>query len=273
MKKFLIITACNFKYGDFLVNHWLKSLLNNINRELVDIVVLDYGLLPNQRKGLLSKGVKVVKCKRDGHIVNIRYRDMGTFLAKHKYEQILSCDSGDLFFQADITHLFFNHRDKFRVVVEEFKDPFMKYMLRNNPIVDSLKKEILFELKNKKQINGGFIIAPRKGFQELCKYVEDKIVDSSVYGPDQFLLNLFLRKHKFVDLGIRFNFIPNMSRKKIRIKNGIFLDEHNEPFPVVHNAGNNFRSISNFGYGEGHNKIKHFHYHFLRTIRMLITKK
>jgi len=78
-KKFVIITSSDLKFGDFLINHWLKSLLNNIDCKLVDIVILDYGLSEKQYRILLSKNVKIVKCIRDGCVNNLRYRDMLIF--------------------------------------------------------------------------------------------------------------------------------------------------------------------------------------------------
>ena len=39
--KNVIITCCNAKYGDSLVNNWLKSLKENVNLSNVDLVVID----------------------------------------------------------------------------------------------------------------------------------------------------------------------------------------------------------------------------------------
>ena len=97
-KRFLIITSSDAKYGNFLINHWLNSLKKCINKKEVQIVVLDYGLTKQQIKSLTNQQVKVITCKRDGHVVNIRFRDMLNFLMKNKFQQILSCDSGDIIF-------------------------------------------------------------------------------------------------------------------------------------------------------------------------------
>jgi len=270
MKKFAIITACDSKYGNFLVNHWLKSLLMNIDRNLVDIVVLDYGLTNEQKERLLSKEVIVIKCNRDGHVVNIRFRDLRKFLEKNKYEQIISCDSGDIIFQKDITHLFFKNKNDFRIVAEELKDPFMKQILRRNLFSKHLKKEIIQILNNKKSLNAGFIVAPTDKFILLCKFIEDNLINKKVFGPDQFLVNIYFYRHGFFEIGSDYNFIITIFNRKFKIKNGMFLS-NGKIIPIVHNAGDFFRCIKNFGYGKGHNKVKPVHYFIVKNTRKLFT--
>ena len=270
MKKFVIITACNYKYGDFLIEHWLKSLLDNIDTRLVDIIVLDYGLTEVQRKELKLKKVKVVLCKLDGHIVNIRFSDMRKFLEKNKYEQIISCDGGDIIFQKDITHLFSENKNEFRIVAEELRDPFMKQMLKRKPFNYELRKEILYILNNKKSLNAGFIIAPRKKSIDLCKFLEENTVKKEIFGSDQFLVNIYLYRNGFVDLGCDYNFIPTIFKNKFKIKEGVFLS-NGEPISIIHNAGNWFRSLENFGYGKCHNHLKPFHYTIDKIISSLFS--
>src|SRR3989338_6029941 len=103
-KKFVIIGSSDSKYGDFLINHWLKSLKDNLNTKIIEIVILDYGLTEKQKKELILQNVKVIACKRDGHILNIRYSDMLSFLNKNKYEQVMACDSGDIIFNKEIIY-------------------------------------------------------------------------------------------------------------------------------------------------------------------------
>lgn len=270
MKKFVIITACNYKYGDFLINHWLKSLLNNIDTKVVDIVVLDYGLSEEQRKNLLLKKVKTIECDLTGHIVNIRFSDMKNFLKKNKYEQIISSDGGDIIFQEDITHLFYEHISRFRIVAEELRDPFMKQMLRRKPFSKELKKEILFILNNKKSLNAGFIIAPVDKFIELCEFIEKNTLKKDVFGSDQFLVNIYLYRKGFIDIGSDYNFIPTIFRRNLKIVNGVFLS-NGKPIPIVHNAGNWFRGLENFGYGKDYNRLKPVHYLLVKVIRRMLS--
>ena len=51
-KKFLVISSSDSKYGDFLISHWLPSLMDNSDRAKVDIAVVDYGLTVSQKKQL-----------------------------------------------------------------------------------------------------------------------------------------------------------------------------------------------------------------------------
>lgn len=43
-KSYLIATACNQKCEEFLLDHWLKSLKENVNLSNIDILVIDFGL-------------------------------------------------------------------------------------------------------------------------------------------------------------------------------------------------------------------------------------
>jgi len=273
MKKYAIITACNAKYEKFLLNHWLKSLLNNINTKLINIIVLDYGLSKEYVKNLKSKGIKVIPCKPEGHIVNQRFSDTKRFLKKNSYQQIIFCDSGDIIFQEDITHLFLKENKNFRIITEKLKNPFYKYLMINNPIKKELKIKIINLLKKNPMINAGFIIAPKNEFIELCEFVENNILEKNTFGPDQFLINLFLYEKGFIELENKFNFIPLVSAEKFKIKRGIFFNEKDEIIPIVHNAGNlSFvRSIDNFGYGERFNKLKRHIYFLFRISSKIYT--
>lgn len=258
-KKLVVVTSSDSKFGDFLINHWLKSLLNNIDYQLVDIVILDYGLSDQQRNVLLSKKVKIYKCIRDNCVNNIRYRDMRNFLNENKnYEQILSCDGGDIIFQKNITELFFKNSEAFRVVTEDWTHQFfIKYSLKD--LYDkNLKKEILDLSEKNKIINSGFIIGPRGQILELCSFMQQNLPKKNSYGIDQLIANLFIYKNGFIDLGRNFNFVLQASAKRFKIEKGIFLNEDNEPITVVHNSGyiSFLRLIKNFGYGEEFNKVK-----------------
>src|SRR3989339_411849 len=105
MKKNVIITSIDFHYGNFFLNHWLRSLKTNINLKNIDIIVLDYGLTNNQKKKLLQQNVIIVNCVSSGHIVNKRFTDAAQFLKTTNYDQVLFADGGDIIFQEDISHL------------------------------------------------------------------------------------------------------------------------------------------------------------------------
>jgi hypothetical protein len=272
MEKNLIITSCNEKYGDFLINSWIKSLLENINKRNLDIVILDYGLSDNQLKDIKNKNIKIIKCKKDGHITLIRFRDIKEFLIKNRYNQVLSVDGGDIIFQSDISEIFLKNKDKFRVVREHLRDPFMKQMLIKNPVSKELKNEILNILNKKMSINGGVIIAPSKKFIQLCNFIIENAKNVSYFGTDQFLINLYLYKNGFVEMPQKFNFMPSITNEKFKISEGVFLDKNNEKIPIVHNNGYFFRAIKDFGIGKDKNKIKLFNYWILKFIRNINSK-
>ncbi|MCS7205112.1 MAG: glycosyl transferase family 8 [Leptospiraceae bacterium] len=256
-KKYLIATASDRKYGDFLVEHWLYSLWENVRLSKIQILVLDYGLSKAQRFYLEKHKILVHSCTRDGHVVNLRFRDLYSFLKIHPYEQILMCDSGDLIFQDDISFLFEEHIDEYRAVCEDLA-PLFDYFIKT----DYFYKEDIDELKEtlilKKMINAGFIIAPYKKMLHLCEVLVSKTKDKHQFGPDQILINYVLHKEGFVELPTKYNFIPVTCLEEFYIKDGFFYNKKGQKIPVVHNAGNLnfFRSIENFGYNSHHNQIK-----------------
>jgi hypothetical protein len=103
--KNLIITASDKKYGDFLINHWLKSLEENTNLSNIEIAILDYGLDKEQKKELKKHKITIIKSKRNGHVTIIRFRDIYHYLKNKKYHNVLMCDSGDIIFQTDIARI------------------------------------------------------------------------------------------------------------------------------------------------------------------------
>lgn len=267
VKTYLIATASDKKYGDFLIEHWYASLKENVNLKKIDVLVLDYGLSKAQSFFLVKNKIKVYPCVRDGHVVNLRFRDLLEFLKHHKYKQILTCDGGDILFQDDISHLFEEHTEEFRAVCEELA-PFFDFFITTDYFYQEDVKELQETLLLKKMINAGFLIAPYDKMIFLCKIIVDKTKDKSKFGPDQILINYVLHKYGFVQLPTKYNFIPATSLEKFSIINGVFYDQNQNKIPVVHNAGNLnfFRAIENFGYGESYNVLKE---DILKTLRTL----
>ena len=272
-KKSIIISSCDYKYGDFLINHWLKSLIENVKLDNIDIAILDYGLSKNQKDILKSKKIKVVECVKDGHIVNIRYMDMLKFLNKNNYGQVLSCDSGDIIFQEDISQLFHENKRSYRGVYEDIARIEM-FSIFMGSFPEDLRKSILKRLKGKKIINAGFILAPSDKFKGLCKEIDNLIINKDYYGLDQIILNYVLYNKKFIPLDKKFNFIPTTMNDSFKIKKGIFYDSNGTIIPVVHNAGRGVfsRVIKKFGYGKGYNHFDIVVYYFLRIIYKIIMK-
>ncbi len=261
--KFVIITASDSNCGDFLIKHWLKSLKENVNLNLTDVAVLNYGLTKEQKDILLSEDVIVVDCVRDGHIVNLRYRDILKFLKEHPYEQVLACDGGDIIFQKDIAHIFNYHKNEFRGVTERIPvGLYLYYYLKTSSFYEEYKEYLSLILKGKKVINGGFIIAPGNMFIDLCQHMLKIIKKLESFGPDQIVLNYVLYKDGFFEIETEYNFVLTQYTNRFKIKDGIFYDNKGEVISVVHNAGHFkfFRTMDNLGYGKGHNKLNIFSY-------------
>ena len=46
----VMITSGDERYGDFLMDHWLVSLLDNVDLGNIDVYVIDFGLRKEQRE-------------------------------------------------------------------------------------------------------------------------------------------------------------------------------------------------------------------------------
>ncbi len=265
MKANAIVTASDQKYGDFLIEHWLRSLQDNVRLDEIDVVVLDYGLSLAQRFYLEHHGVRLRPGKRDGHVTVIRYRETRDLLREHPYEQVCLCDSGDIIFQDDISTLFERSSDSFRAVCEDYK-PIFSFFFKDEFFRLEDKAQIADSFLKNRMINGGFLLAPRERMSELCDACLEMILDKRHFGPDQLVVNYLLHQIGFTELERRYNFVVATSAEPIRIEDGLILDHEGRRIPVVHNAGNYrfLRPIEHFGYGRGRNLLKKEMYTALR---------
>lgn len=265
-KKYLIATACNQKYENFLINDWLKSLKENVDLKGIDILVMDYGLSSDACNMLRKEGVIVRKAIHiDGHINNMRFFELSEFLKSNpQYEQVILCDSGDIIFQSDISMLFDMESDKIRGVCEDISQN-MDVLITNKIIANAT--EVRNFLRDKKLINAGFVVYPSKTFIEIYSNMFKIITNKNAWGVDMLLLNYFAYKNGFYELDQKYNFIPTTSTLKYMIKDGKFYLSNGDIIPVVHNAGGKkiWRPIDDFGYGYGHNRPRPVVIFFLRA--------
>ncbi|PLV60457.1 hypothetical protein [Thermotoga sp. KOL6] len=246
----LIATAGNGRIENFLKNDWYKSLKENVDLSKTDVLVIDYGL------NSVPEGVIVFKAvERDGLINNTRFLNLALFLEEHpEYDQILFCDGGDVIFQKDISHLFEEHRDSFRAVIERLSPP-IDLLVKEEDLIDG--EEIKSFLSKKRLFNVGVILAPRDGFLKLAAEMKKRLRNMNVWGGDTVIGNYVIYKNRHVVLPPKYNFIPSTARERFYVKNSKFYLWNGELIPIVHNAGRYkvLRPIVNFGYGEGKNKI------------------
>lgn len=265
--KNLIITSSDSKYGNFLIKHWLKSLQENVNLNNIDILVLDYGLTPQQISLLKEKNVLVKSCKRDAHVTAIRHRDTADFLKKNLYSQILFMDSGDIIFQSDISKLFDENKESFREVFENYNlfsttSPLLKSFFRKED-----NENIEKSLKNRKLINAGVIFGPAEKFIDLCESAYNLIENKDVFGPDQMAINYILSQKNFVPLSEIYNFVITTAKEETILEDDIFYLKNRQKIPIVHNAGGVevFRPVENFGYGKNCNNLKTIQFKAIRA--------
>jgi hypothetical protein len=180
MKPFAIVTASDRKHGDFLIEHWLRSLRENVRLDGIEIIVLDYGLSLAQRFYLQHDGVLRRPGQRDGHVTVLRYRETRDLLIERPYEQVCLCDSGDIIFQDDIAPLFERSPDTYRAVCEDYK-PIFSFFIKDNFFRPEDKPRIADCFIKNRMINGGFIIAPRVQMMELCDACLGMITTSGIW--------------------------------------------------------------------------------------------
>ena len=266
MLKNVIITCSNEKYGDFLINHWLKSLKKNVNLKNIDVVVIDYGLNRLQKILLLKERIILFKGTKKYHIVNKRFFDSAKYLKNKSYDQILFIDGGDTIFQEDITNVFNKDKNTFRVVPLGMEVLFFEWFIFDN-FEKKIKEKIWTVVKNKPVINAGVIFASYNKFLSLCNDMKKLIKNKDAFGPDQIILNYYLYQKGFVFLDSKYNFMMSTEEKGFVVKKGTFYKPDGEKIVIVHNAGQMdfFRPIENFGYGKEFNQIKHVIYNVKKT--------
>lgn len=258
MARYAIYTASDRKYGDFLIEHWYRSLRENTDLTDTEVRILDYGLSTAQRYYLSHEGAVLVPCVRDGHPAVIRFRDMADDLAARPADQVLACDGGDIIFQGDVSPLFHKDTGRFRAVGEDLKsgsDAFLTEEFFSRADI----KAIQDALAGRPQINAGFLVGPGDRFAGLCRRVHATIRRHDKFGPDQLVVNLVLHTEGYADLDPGYNYVVATAVRDFALVNGVFVYADNgRPIPVVHNAGNwsVLRPIRNFGYGPGFNDLK-----------------
>jgi len=271
MKKHVIITSIDHRYGEFFIEHWLPSLQTNVLLKNIDVIVIDYGLTTRQKGALIKNGVKQHAGHKKGHVVFSRFIDAGIILDKTSYDQVLFVDGGDIIFQSDISELFKQNASAFRIVPQDMEVLFHEIFIPGNfssKHIDTIYKF----LKNKPVLNAGFVLGPRLKFIELCKNIQRLIINTNAYGPDQVALNYLLHKERLVLLDKKYNFMLDSVREGFMLKDGVFYLKNGDIIPVVHNSGNIsfWRPIDHFGYGKRYNTIKYPMYQIKKFIFHLL---
>jgi hypothetical protein len=258
MGRHLIITASDSRCGDFVVDHWYRSLRENVSLQGVDVVVLDYGLSGGQRRRILDAGMGVRPCELNGHVTNVRYRDTAALLLDQSYDQVLMVDGGDIIFQADIHSLFSSSTNRIRAVCDERKYSLHAVLPILNDFHPDQRRAISRFLHHRPQINGGFVLGPSASFLNLWKEFQRLMQSMSQFAADQILLNYVLHQEGFEEVPSRYNFVLVAAESKFEVREGRFYDAAGTLIPVVHNAGHMpfFRRVSRFGYGCDRNVVK-----------------
>jgi len=282
MKRNAIITAIDHNCGEFLLNHWLKSLKDSTNLTNIDVVVLDFGLNSKQIKDLKGEGVRVERIESYGNIVNSRYAAIAKYLETNKYDQVLLIDGGDIIFQKDISPLFDEDKKIFRAVPHTHHGLFYEFFIPRSLSFDKWASVYRF-LSRKPMYNGGFILGPRELIIDIAEKMGKMIKHKKAYGADQIAFNYLAYKYGIKSLPITYNYTVAQTNytlngrnftgsNGVKIIDGKFFDKDGELIAVVHNSGHSpfVRAYNNFGYGKGYNKKNVKAYIFRNIINFLL---
>lgn len=255
MRPYLILTCSDGQHGDFLVRHWLRSLMENVDLSQIDVAIIDYGLTSSQLE-VLRQHVIIIPGNRQGLVVNSRFIDAKRFLKSRKYDQILSVDGGDIIFQSDISPMFHSHPDSFRAVKQDINHLYFERYI-NLQFRGEIRQRLWQALKGKPVINAGVIFAPVSLFIQLCEQIQ-KLADPLKKGSDQIIVNYFLHTHGLHLIDKQYNFMLPTDQEGYILRHGKYLNSSGGTIAVVHNAGgvDLLRPIANFGYGSGYNRRK-----------------
>jgi hypothetical protein len=256
MKKHVIFTASDARFGGFFLRHWLTSLQDHVDLSDVDVVVLDYGMTDGQRGEAAARGVICHPSVKDWHVTNARYRDMAAVLESADYDQVMQADGGDIIFQADIRHLFDEHTDSFRGVCHEMEVPFHEAIMSRGDFAPETYRRIAEFLHDKPTINGGLVMGPAAKMKQIWSRWQEHTQNFSRFGIDQFLINFIFHKDGYVELDPKYNYSIIARTSDYSVRDGVFYDAQGEAIPIVHNSGiyEATRPIRNFGYGPEYNK-------------------
>ena len=264
-RKYAILTCSDSRTGDFLVNHWYRSLIENVDTTDIDVVVFDYGLSKKQKQQIQSKGACCIECKSDeGLVVNLRFRDFAHFLKNSDYSQAASFDGGDIIFQSDISHLFHENSQHYRCVCEDRFASFLGLMMKGADFSENNWRSLTNFLKYRQLVSSG-VIAPVEKLIDIWKCFESLCTNLNEYGTDLVVINYVLHSKGFVPLNSRYNYMLANIHDRYRIRESRFFDSQGKLIPVVHNAGGKamHRPIVNFGYGTNFNTERRWLWPFL----------
>lgn len=265
-KKNAIITSTNLRDVDFVINHWYKSIKKNVDLKNIDVVLVGLDLSKEKISEAKKTGLKVYSYNLNGrNVVMNRFKGIIQFLKENNYENIIITDGGDVLFLDDVSSFLNKKKDKIEVVREHYRNFFFHSLINEKNFSKENTQKIKKLISNKKVINIGVLIGNSK---KIIKLLENmyKFVKKESFGPDQVIINYLLYKDGFEEIDELYNFIPNVTKRKIKSSKSNFLLKNNEKIKIIHNAGGLkfFRVIKDFGYNNSKNKINKLQYLMVR---------
>lgn len=250
----LILTAGDAKVGNFIADHWLRSINATCDLRDIDVAVLDYGFSDRQRARLTDAGAMNIACKKDMHIVSARFRDAAELLARNHYTNVLMTDGGDLIVQSDISPLLRQPRERISACREPLVFPFLAKYWAGGKQAGPHLRELQRRFSAEPMINMGVLVGPGSSFSAIWSCLRPHDDSRTHFGTDQLAISEYLLDNGYDQLDPRYNFIPTQRPFGIRVSRGRVFDPQGL-VPVVHNAGtiNLGRGFALFGLGPRHN--------------------
>ena len=258
MKKNLVLTAA-FGFGVKQLELFIKSLRKYYTDDICFIIGSDDSVIEEELKKYNCICVKKKVDKRD--IQSIRYEIFLEFLNNNEYNNILCCDSRDIYFQSDPFD--FNYQSSLNFFLEDKKIKECAY--NSNWIIKTYGETAFEEVSEKIILCSGTVLGSSQKIKEYLNLMKNKISkykykkslkyfltlrrDPEGRGCDQGHANYLVHK-KYIN---ECTFYPNSEgpvatvyylKKLVFDEQKKLLNSYNKPYLIVHQYDKRWREFS-----------------------------
>ncbi len=259
MKKNLVITAAVGLKVD-QITLFIKSLRKYYTDDICFVIGQDDHKLENELEKIKAIIIKTEIQKKS--IQSKRYEIFLKFLEKKDYENILCCDSRDIYFQSNPFD--FNYKGEINFFLEDRKIKDCPF--NSNWIIKTYGKDIFDSIADKTILCSGTVLGSYKKIKEYLNLIKDNVlkfkykrrlkysltfrIDPEGRGCDQGHANYIVHKNLIKNI----HFYPNSSgpfatifylKKIIFNKNYELVNSLDEPYTLVHQYDKKWKQFKN----------------------------
>lgn len=232
-------------------NDFAKTLRENAQYK-GDVFLLYYGTDTAFAKRIKEKyqiNVLFYKKSKNFRASNQRMLDLNNVILNlPKYiTHIMHIDGADVWFQDKIDQAFMLSSQSYGFVAEDdFLDKGFNLHCISQIKNQKIKNDFLQNSKNKKLINSGMLVGKIDDVKNILKKVGQITlkINQDFFALDQAIFNYVIYNDtKGVFLPDKFNYTLLSKRNQFYVKNGLFFDQSEYLPSIIHNTGNNFRTL------------------------------